>query len=912
VTPESEAAAKLERLIVSADVDGVVACIEGMALAQRKAQRQNLLRMHKLIETSRWKSDGGVNSMGIVATDEHARAVGIALLLCGSAKDAAHAWLNDDDLIAFGLKYRPAALDGLAEARLQQSPQHIFTVLKLIAAGLCPRPDGDEYALGLIALPRLALHRTSMAELQAADPGLAASLLRVFDVEGTADCSLASADKYNHTPEHSWPHILLELCRQGVASRTVLLEKTLGALERDWPQHRSGWFSRFHEILAPDVAELTPFAERYLGLCHSRISPTVSLALDVVKTLFSQGRVEAGPLLSAMTPVMSSGVKSQVEAALNLVELAVLGDPTQAAAASSIVVVGLAHPAAGVQGKILERLAVWGLDDAGRAQLRSYLSGLAAVNRPAAGKLVDGEAAPVIKVRDDVAVPDRDRVSALDPSRQLRAIEDLGELVERIAYVFENSTDVDEFERVVEALVRMARPVKAAQQQFAAVLKRAPRVTKPLGAELANLLLFVLGGERRDGTPVVDHSGSASLAHQCLIRRVAELTNLVAQGHEISPLSSPTHQRGFIDPHRLIERVALHQAVEARSSPFEQVSALLRLAAGPNEITLRHARSLADSAFTRALRYALGDDVKPGPERELFLAAARIRHPDSDDALLAQRYGDNSPDAAVKARYSWSVDSRSSTYADSTYVYHDLVVSVTPTPPSDLADELLAVRRHPPADAPTRRYYTWNFAGIDEGMVRYAATLVPSSMEAFFAEGARMLGNNLDWFEAQWQNKAYLDALLDSCVPLKPMATLTLALGLAGKDPGQTTIAIDALVEASADGRIDTAVLGSTLRDLLATPLVKAGRFRKSLESAAGADSRMPGVVFELLCVAVMIKPENVPKDLASLLELLLELMLSQGAELPADTRAAVSALKLGGRGKALRERLLAGIDEFR
>ena len=59
-----------------------------------------------------------------------------------------------------------------------------------------------------------------------------------------------------------------------------------------------------------------------------------------------------------------------------------------------------------------------------------------------------------------------------------------------------------------------------------------------------------------------------------------------------------------------------------------------------------------------------------------------------------------------------------------------------------------------------------------------------------------LLSRNLDWWEAQWENAAYLRQLLHSDVPMKPMATLVLAIGLAGKEPGQAAIAIDALVQA--------------------------------------------------------------------------------------------------------------------
>ncbi|MBK7006803.1 MAG: hypothetical protein IPH37_18085 [Burkholderiales bacterium] len=66
-------------------------------------------------------------------------------------------------------------------------------------------------------------------------------------------------------------------------------------------------------------------------------------------------------------------------------------------------------------------------------------------------------------------------------------------------------------------------------------------------------------------------------------------------------------------------------------------------------------------------------------------------------------------------------------------------------------------------------------------------------MEPFFAEGAHALGNNLNWWEANWQNRAYLDVLIEPTTPMTPMALLLLAVALAGKEPGQTALAVDAL-----------------------------------------------------------------------------------------------------------------------
>jgi hypothetical protein len=228
----------------------------------------------------------------------------------------------------------------------------------------------------------------------AADAGLAPALLRVFTVEGTADTSLASSDKYNHSPDMAWGSILLGLVERGVTTRAELLDRTLGALENDWPQFRSGWFSRFHAELAPSPAAMRPHLARYLALCHSRIPPTVSLALEALARLDAEAPLAGASLLDALRPVLAGAVKSQVEAALKLVDRIVQRKPAHSAAAAARVVPGLLLESAPLQKAILQRLKTWGLDDAARDALRGLGGSIAAVNRPAFEALLGDAASP--------------------------------------------------------------------------------------------------------------------------------------------------------------------------------------------------------------------------------------------------------------------------------------------------------------------------------------------------------------------------------------------------------------------------------------------------------------------------------------------------------------------------------------
>ena len=903
----------LERAVHAGDYDGTIWLLRPMTPAERKAQRASAVTMQKLIwESYRQPDDVPGPHWGDRPTDGQRRAACAAVFLCGTARDVADLHAVPEHAAMLAREFCPASLDGLADALLKDRPFNIGYVQKLIAAGVVPRPDSDDYAIGLIALPRFLHTVGTLDEVFANDPGLKDVVLKIMDVEGTSEYSLAALDKYNKGI--TWSATLLARCAAGDYSRDLLLDKTLAALERDWLQFRASWFSRFHVELAPSLEEMRPQVRCYLSLCHSRIAPTVTLALDALRKLEEAGCVQSSEVLEAVRPVLSSRVKAQVGAALKLLDRAVLREPLLASAAAQAVGIGLAHESADVQKQVLIRLRKWGVDEQQCVALRELLPGVAAVNRAALEELIGASPSADRRAGDDVGglpapVPSRGYVQPLDESRRLEPIVNGDELVERIAYVLENDKDIDEFERVLAALAR-ATPLSAElQERFAPVMKRVGKVRTPLAAEVARLVTFAHSGARIRGDSPANERGDAT-AHGYLSERVDELIDVAAQGKRVTPLSAPTHRRGFIDPAVFVERVAEHQSAGVRSSRLEQILGLLRLAPNAGDETRTRARDLqqrasaTDRELVHALRYALGDDLEPGKDAALFAAAARIRHPDGDDRALLKKHGDQGPDAARAARYEWRI--RRWTY-DSSTTAHCSLETIATSQIAWPARDLLAVARHVPGHMGQTSWYARStFGGSDEGTIAYSATLLPSSLEAFFADGARTIGQNLDWWEAQWQNRAYLHVLLDPSVPLTPMATLLLAVALAGKEPGQTALAVDALVHGHAEARLDLTAFSSALRDLLSTPLVKAARYANSLRAALRIDASLSSALFDVLCRVVECFPEAAPKDAAKLLELLLETKLNTGRALTPPARAALGSLKLSGKSRTVLKTLLS------
>ena len=685
----------------------------------------------------------------------------------------------------------------------------------------------DDFFLRLMGSLRMMPRDQTFDDVLASQPGLSHVLLRIMEIEGTSEFNLAAADKYS--PARTWSGTLLKLCERGLFSRATLLDKTLSSLERDWPQFRAGWFSRFHEALSPTVEEMKPHTRRYLALCHSRIAPTVALALRVTAELDAAGLLNARELLDALRPVTSSSVKGQVTAAIKLLEGIVERDASLASESAAALAVGLAHESADVQKQILQRLGAWGVSTGLQRTLGDYAPGIAAVNRKEFQQLTAGTegvfcASPPAGPANPSAPPAQIvRVSILDPSRKLLPLPSEDELVECIAHVFENDTDTDSFERAIAGLVRAAPLSQASLARFGPVLKRAAKVRKPIARELARLLGFVATGTRTNAQP------PSSPVERMLVTRINDLMDLVEQGAGLVPLSAPTHARGVIDPAEFAARITAFQARGVQPPPTDHALGLQRVATEKN--------------------------VHSDP------------------------------------KYAWNVTSQSHEVQGKTYINYYL--EVTSGRVSDRVSQ------------DTYGHYGARFAGTDEGVTVYSATLRPSDPAAFFAEGARAIGNNLNWWEARWQDSAYLRLLLDSTVEMTDSATLLLALGLAGKEPGQTATAVDALVQAKADARLDSLRLGQVMGELLITSLVKSARYDKSLRAALRIDADLASVIFDLLCAAFAALASNPPKDSAVLLELLQEVMLTSQRALPETARSAIGRLALGGKARTLQKSLL-------
>jgi hypothetical protein len=185
-------------------------------------------------------------------------------------------------------------------------------------------------------------------------------------------------------------------------------------------------------------------------------------------------------------------------------------------------------------------------------------------------------------------------------------------------------------------------------------------------------------------------------------------------------------------------------------------------------------------------------------------------------------------------------------------------------------------------------------------MKRWCATVCPMWREGWFAAGCRDLGFNLEWWEANWSTRAYLDPLVEPHTAIGRMGALLLALGLGAKEASQSMLAVDALIASLAEGRLTDTALASALIEAASSGAIKFARWSKQLTRAARAGLVQANAIF--LAVEALFESGQGAEapDYCKLVELQRELAHQTGRRL--SRSGAISTLEaIPTRGKTKR-----------
>jgi hypothetical protein len=774
-------------------------------------------------------------------------------------------------------------------------------IRRLVREGLCPVPAHDNYILGMVG----GIHRMidddgpfwgrhdggDIALGLKSDPGLLENeVWRLFEVEGTRDLQL----------NHLWEKAMLALVEQGALPRRRVLEASLDALARDFAHFKAGWYSRFHEKLEPTVEERCELGERYLGLISSPVPPTVTLALRALEQVRRAGGLDAEALLGRVAPALTARHKGTVKLALALLRRSV--SPPALSRACRVAADALTHEAADVHKWAIDFLEALGdrEDEAVRDAWAGRLEDVCASQRP---RLVawlgeehapDGAAAQADVDVERLAARARQlqeakarlvgvdlalealqsgvEVHAATPVRMelpclrepVTPVDDLEAVLDLAAMLLEQPDQPEEVERLLDGVSRLCQE-ELDEDRVAPLLKRSRTLRRRVGEPFSGVgsirlaLCGLVEAWITREAPKVKRRRASDL-DDFVDGRVLEIARRAAARQQAPLLAAPTHRGGWVDPRVLLAR---GRSLTRTPDPLDSVQALLRLAPeGRAEVLSAFARP--GSEIGHALRYACGGDP---PRRTvcqteaLWVAAARARAPLSDDDLVRDVFGTGGSDGAEAARYHARVVARK--YGEHTH--HALFVDSEPRSERAAPPQLPTVGFHGPGPM------------ADAAMVKLLALIWPANRQSFLAEGARRIGNNLDWWEAEWPNRCFLEPLLDAWEPPGAMGTLLAALALGAKEPGEQGLGLDVVIAGLEEGRLDGETLGAWLAALLPQGLLEPGRIARALSDAARVSMLHRTQVRRALERSLRGDPAQAPRGLAPVLELLHELCLECG-----------------------------------
>ncbi|MEM8788983.1 MAG: DUF6493 family protein [Pseudomonadota bacterium] len=861
--------------------------------AERRQHAKAVVRLYTDVEAARFSSKPKPR-----IRDEEAVTVGLlATATLSDLKKAGYlAWPGTVALADVIAALRPDWTQGFVDHIARTHPNLIDRLAPVWRAGLCQRPEGDAIILGYYAQFR--------GDGEDETDLLTRDVWRFFEVEGGGEFSLANHDKLAKPGADTWESRLIAYARAGKLDRHRLLDASLDALERDFGQYRAGWYSRFHVSLAPTPAEVTARATRYLGLLGSSVPPTVSFAIKFVQTLDKADALEPAAMLGALEPALQARAKGTVAAALKLVARAAKRDPALRPRAASHALLALVCEDAGIQDKALDLFQ--SLDgpanDQARAALGAYVDLLAPSVRPRTAVLAG--TAPAAAGAPSPQADTPPTPAAMAP------VADGQDALALFLSVLENPRDPFAVERAVDGLSRFGAELRADPAVLSPLRKRAAQIWANPGAAGIRAVLALTGRALAESTPIAQlwqpdgdddraralPAGTLQHAH---LRRNAELADRVLDGTGLPMLSLPSDSSGTVSVADLHARLANYRAAGVTPGPVDMSLALMRLApdrrGGPAP-----GDGDGDDEAARALAYALGADGPVGPTAELWAAAWRARRPLTEDMRITALFDPALPDCGLPIGHELNVRRKES--ACGAYFWITVDVPATPAIPNR-ADILPAIYAfHPDPSLPVSSSCGTHFADI-----AWASLAMPVDPEPFFRQG--MLQQDT------WQNltdnptRAFLEPFFRPGGGIGDLGAGLLAYYMACEDKSVTALAADAAAQALSQRRLSEVRFAAALAPFLMSGALPTRRWTKALAAMAeaGAQRHVCAIIAQLLDFP----PEETPRDLGGMLELLYELHVAAGTapERP-ETLACLETLPGGGKVAKFSKKLRAMASE--
>lgn len=922
----------LHDLVYRGDLSGTLAFFRGMRERERKAfsgharrlfKEQGLMRVEHC--DPQWSAEAKVRSAKRSSVQSHKKVAAFTAVVAScnvSSVRAAHQDMHLIECIEYISSESDAApVDALAD----RSPPWVqsyadwlakqaerwwgfgswLLIWRMVRRGLCERPGSPEY-FRLFSRAVWVSHRKNQAanledfaarEFRSIEP----DVWGLFSVDG-----IVTGDEWS-MKEGTWFGVLPRLAERGILPRDRLLTETLAALQRDFREVQLRWYIKFHDQLKPTPEERATLLKDYLALLGNKIPSIVKLAVAALEVLYQAGKVDPEVLVDALPRAFAAKTKGVANSALALLKAIGSKNKSMAPAIAAAAAKALSHPAADVNERavvLIESIAKPANEDVvtavlsqldhtvptARTRLQQWIGKSAPSQDSHAG--VDmaqlqaraeqlperfAKLAGLVKGAHGLAPARlafrRLQVPCLDPDARIDPIRDLDELVEVATAQLVDPNDNEEVERIYDGIARLGaeRPPHFADLT-SQLLKHIEGTWWHAAGTAPGMLRFIVHAWVIHGL-IPREPGSMRFCPRFLQERAAAITERFTKGISQGLLSFPTHRGCWIDSRILVERALHMQEVGGVTDRIDWLLALLRLAPDGRDKALAAATNVHGEEGA-ALRYALGGPLEESIDSSwLWAAASRARDPDSVDEVIARQFPILAAEQVRPGEFKVSVEERQFGFGVDSATVLDVATTPSMQEGRDTAHIALLFQTD---GRPGRNTYC--FMGLELLDIRWVAGLWPTRREPYCALAASELGDNIDWQQRRWGDRAWFEPLLDPDCEMEEMANLLLAVGLASKEPGQAGLATDILIAAIADGRVDGEFLGTTLGSLLFTGVIKPSRWASTLGEAARVSALHGQQVRRAIERALADAKGNPPHGLHSLVELLHQLAVEAGA----------------------------------
>jgi hypothetical protein len=551
-------------------------------------------------------------------------AFGVAAVgLAGGAAPAFRAWQHVDLGAGDGRTPPKSVLDAITGVLADRNPPWLTdfadrmlreqwaplrwkywqVVRDLVRRGLIEKPGRPEYTTAMPAGIHAwePWHRHIVLTTLRADPGL-------LDDEIWRLFSVPEAGAELHGGHSLWDEALRTLAAAGTIDRDRLLDACLDTFIRDFPPNQVGWYLQLHDHLAPSRDEKTARPGKYLALLSATSKTGVTLGQRECSALLDAGLLDPRAFLAASAPALLFPQKSAATAQLKLIDALIKVHPEVRDDALAMAAVAFQHEREDVQAAAVKLIKKHGAptDKAARAAVGSLAAALSAVIAPDAVALglapamSPAAAAPVSPVGDEVGEP---APSVRDNGFDY--VEDPTELIQLLARLIEDASDVLAVERAMAGAVRLASLPLAERTRLAGpLLKRArePRMDaawleRGTGGHLAYLTIAWVTGQLNirtypawmdeeepniwpplESKPDPADWDPADPQHGILDARLWEACHLIIAGPGGPLLAEPEFADGTISQATLLRRLARWRPGSGGPARNDVECALLRLA----------------------------------------------------------------------------------------------------------------------------------------------------------------------------------------------------------------------------------------------------------------------------------------------------------------------------------------------